>query len=75
MWGITDAQKDALFRKLVARAAITGLTFHDSRHTACTALSKKLHVLELARQLGMRDLKTLMVYYNESATERAAKLA
>jgi len=73
-WGLTTSQKDAIFRKIREKAGIRGLNFHDSRHTACTALAKKLDVLELARQLGVVDLKTLMVYFNESAAERAKRL-
>ena len=73
-FGITVRQKDALFRKLCAKAGITGLNFHDSRHTAITRLAKKLTVLELARMVGHRDLNQLLVYYNESAEEIAKKL-
>lgn len=74
VFGLSEGTKDALWRKVRDRAAITGLAFHDSRHTACTRLAKKLHVLELARQLGTRDLKTLMVYYNPTAEEIAGRL-
>jgi integrase len=74
VFGLSAASKDALFRRVRARAGIEGLTFHDSRHTACTRIARKLHVLELARQLGTRDLKTLLIYYNESATELAKRL-
>lgn len=56
------------------RAAITGLNFHDARHTAITRLAQKLNPLELARMVGHRDLKMLMRYYNESADEIAKKL-
>jgi integrase len=71
---ITVRQKDALFRKLCAKAGIEGLHFHDSRHTAITRLATKLTVLELARMVGHRDLNQLLVYYNESAEEIAKKL-
>jgi integrase len=74
VFGLSAASKDALFRRVRDRAGIVGLTFHDSRHTACTRLARKLHVLELARQLGTRDLKTLMVYYNPTAEEIAGRL-
>ena len=33
-----------------------------------------LGIEELARSVGIRDLKTLMVYYNETAEELAKKL-
>lgn len=65
---------DALFRKAKARAVIEGLHFHDTRHEAITRLAKKLDVLALARMVGHRDLRMLQVYYNESASDMAAKL-
>lgn len=71
---LTSGQLDALWRKLRERAAVTGLTFHDSRHEAITRLSKKLDVLALARTVGHRDLRMLQVYYNESAEELAKRL-
>lgn len=74
VWGMTQSRKDALFRKLRGKAGIAGLHFHDSRHAAITRLAKRLQVLDLARQVGVRDLATLMVYYNESAEDRAKRL-
>lgn len=65
---------DALFRKAKKRALIENLTFHDSRHEAITRLSKKLDVLDLARMVGIRDLRILMVYYNATAAEIAERL-
>lgn len=65
---------DALFRKLKARAMIQDLHFHDTRHEGITRLSKKFDVLELARVVGHRDLRSLMIYYNPTAEELAAKL-
>lgn len=61
------------FRKLVLRAGIDDLHFHDSRHEGITRLSACLNVLQLARAVGHADPKQLMTYYNESA-EDAAKL-
>lgn len=71
---LTSQQLDALWRKLRDRAGVEGLTFHDSRATAITRLSKKLDVLELARMVGHRDLKMLLVYYREPADEIAKRL-
>lgn len=73
-FGITAAQRDALFRKIKDRAGIEGLTFHDARHTAITRLARKLNPLELARMVGHKDLKMLLRYYNESAEEIAKRL-
>lgn len=64
---------DVLFRRMRDAAGIEGLHFHDTRHTACTNLSRKLNVLQLQRMLGIRDPRILSVYYNESA-EDIAKL-
>lgn len=74
VFGLTARQKDALFRKLRAKAGIAGVNFHDSRHSAITRLARRLQVLDLARQVGVRDLQTLMTYYNEPAEERAKRL-
>lgn len=78
LFSLDAASLDALFRKARARAAetvpsITSLHFHDTRHEACTRLSKIFNVLELARVIGHRDLKSLMIYYNPTAEELAAK--
>lgn len=75
VFGITSTSVlDASFRKAKARAMIDDLHFHDTRHEAITRLAKRLDVLELARAVGHRDLRQLMVYYNETATALAAKL-
>jgi integrase len=71
---VSSAVASALFRKAVKACEIENLHFHDTRHEAITRLSKKVDVLALARIVGHRDLKSLMVYYNETATELAAML-
>ncbi len=72
---ISEASRDALFRKVRKRAGLEDLHFHDSRAEAIWRLSKRLDVLQLARVIGHRDLKSLMIYYNESASELAKRLA
>ena len=74
VFGLDSAQRDALFRKARNRAQIPNLHFHDTRSEAIWRLSKKLDVMELARVIGHRDLKSLMIYYNASADELAEKL-
>lgn len=74
VFGLDSAQLDALWRKVRDKAQADGLNFHDSRHAAITALSKKLDVLALARMVGHTDLRMLQVYYNESAEELAKRL-
>lgn len=74
VFGLTARQIDVLWRRGRDRAAVENLTFHDLRHLAITRLSKRLGVLELARMVGHSDIRQLMVYYNESASETAGKL-
>ena len=71
---VTPAQIDAHWRKARAETDIINLTFHDSRHQAITDLAKKLHVLELAKMVGQRNPKNLLIYFNETATEIAKRL-
>lgn len=74
LFGMTSSRIDALFRKGRDKALVGDLTFHDTRHLAITRLARKLNILELARMVGHRDLKTLQIYYNETAEEIAKKL-
>jgi integrase len=74
LFGITAASLDAIFRKIRTRAAVEGATFHDTRHLAITRLAKKVEVLDLARMVGHRDLKQLLVYHNEDAETTAPRL-
>lgn len=73
---VDGPSRDALFRKARNRCKLAGVTFHDTRHTAITRLaqSRKLDVLELARMIGHRDLKSLMIYFNPTADELAERL-
>lgn len=64
----------AIFRKFRDRTGIKDLTFHDSRHEAITRLARKLDVLDLARMIGHRDPRSLMIYYNATASEIASRL-
>lgn len=69
-----DEQRDANWRKWRDKAALDDLHFHDTRAEGIWRLSKKLDVLQLARVIGHRDLKSLLIYYRESAEDMAAKL-
>lgn len=64
----------SLFRRACLNAKVENATFHDARATALTRLSKKLNVLELARMVGHRDIRSLQIYYRETAEELALKL-
>lgn len=74
VFGLDAGQRDALFRKARDRAKIPNLHFHDSRAEAIWRLSKKFDVMELARVIGHRDLKSLLLYYDASADELADRL-
>lgn len=63
-----------LFAIHIKRAGIESATFHDSRHTACTRLAKKLQPFDLARMLGHRNMTQTLAYYNASAESMAEKL-
>lgn len=71
---VTSASLDALFRKARMRCEIKNLHFHDTRATALTNLSKRLDVMELARMVGHRDIRSLMIYYRPTASELSKKL-
>lgn len=75
VFAIEPRSRDVLFRRARTRAQILDLHFHDSRAEAIWRLSKKLDVLQLATMIGHRDIKSLMFYYNESASELAKRLA
>lgn len=71
---VRTGTRDTLFRKLVVKAGIPNLHFHDSRSQAIYNLSKKLDVLELARVIGHQDINSLRHYYNTTADELADRL-
>lgn len=71
---VSNQSLDVLFRRARDKCKIEGLHFHDSRATACTRLAKVLTVMELARMIGHRDPKSLMIYFRETAAEISDKL-
>ena len=71
---VSAASASALFRKAVKRTSIQNLRFHDSRHEGITRLARKLNVLDLARMIGHRDTRSLMIYYNPRPEEIADRL-
>jgi len=76
LFGIKSASLDAQFRKVTAALLIEGLTFHDSRRTALTHLSRKVGAMDLAKISGHRNLSLLLnVYYGVTAQDIARKLA
>lgn len=76
---LSSGELSSLFRKARIKCGFPsgeqgGFTFHDSRANALTMLSKKLDVLELAKMVGHRDPRSLMIYYRESAEDIADRL-
>ncbi|MET3929587.1 integrase [Lysobacter sp. OAE881] len=71
---LDPATRDVLWRRARDAAELGDLHFHDSRAEAIWRLSKKFDVLELARVIGHRDIKSLMIYYETSADELADRL-
>lgn len=63
-----------LFARLCDETGIEGLTYHDLRATAITRLARKLDALQLAKMIGHKNPKMLMVYYRETAADIAERL-
>lgn len=74
VFNLNGATRDVMFRRARRAVEIDDLRFHDARAEAIWRLSKKLDVLELARVVGHRDLRSLMIYYDASASELAKRL-
>lgn len=71
---VASGTATTIFRRAVKLAGIDNLRFHDTRHEALTRLARKLDVLDLARMVGHKDPRSLMIYYNATATEIANRL-
>ena len=63
-----------MFAVVIKKLGIIDLHFHDTRHEATTRLAQKINVLDLARMTGHRDINSLRVYYNATASEIASRL-
>jgi integrase len=73
--GLSDAIRDALWRQIRDRSGVANLTFHDSKHEACTRLSKYIDVMALSHAVGTKDLKLLRdTYYQHDAATLALAL-
>jgi integrase len=65
----------ATFSDLTDELLIDGLTFHDTRASALTWLSRRVDVMTLARISRHKNLKILMEsYYRESAEQIAGRI-
>lgn len=74
VFDLDGGTRDALFRRARKAAGVEGMTWHDLRHEATTRLALRLSVLDLARMTGHRDPRSLMTYYNPTASEIAKRL-
>lgn len=72
---ISQNTSGVMFRRAVELAGYKGIiTFHDTRHTAVTHLALKLDMLTLARMIGHKDPRNLMIYYNPTPKSIAKRL-
>ena len=72
---VSANEGSVLFSKLCRELMIEGLTFHDTRGTALTHLSRKVDVLVLAKISRHKNLSLLSnVYYRATAEQIAAKI-
>lgn len=75
VFGLQSQTLDTLFRRARDRVGLKGFTFHDSRHTACTALARKIDVLDLCKMMGWVKTTQALTYYNPKASDIARRLA
>lgn len=71
---ISSDTAGSIYRRHRGAADMDHFNFHDTRHEAITRLARKLDVLDLARMIGHRDPKSLMIYYNATPIEIASRL-
>lgn len=74
VFGVKSQTVDALFRKARDRAGIEGVTFHDTRHSAATWMSRKVDILTLCKIFGWKNTKMALTYYNPKASDIAKML-
>jgi integrase len=77
---ISSAVRDVKFRVARDSLGLSDLTFHDSRHTAATRISRfvksgQLTVFEFCRVFGWKNINQALVYVNDTADEIATRLA
>lgn len=75
VFGLQSQTLDTLFRRARDRAKLSGFTFHDSRHTACTRLARKVDVLDLCKIMGWVKTTQALTYYNPKASDLARRIA
>lgn len=71
---IEDGYLSKRFAAICGRLQLDDLRFHDTRHEAITRLAQRLPIADLARMVGHKDLRSLSIYYNATASEIARRL-
>lgn len=72
--GIDDSQRDSNWRKAVRLAGVVDLHYHDTKHEACTRLSRHIDVLALSHAIGTKDVRLLRDTYYSHDAERTARM-
>lgn len=72
--GMSDSERDALWRQIRDRSGVGDLVFHDTKHEAATRMSKFMDVIALSHALGTKNLKLLRDTYYANDAERTARL-
>jgi len=71
---MSKSSVSSAMRNLRQKTGIEGLRFHDLRRTAASRLAKKLHVMDLAKMTGHKDVKMLLNVYYQNEPSEIAKL-
>ena len=71
---VSTSVAGTLFRKYRDKTNIKNLHMHDTRHEGVSRLAKKFTMMELAKIVGHRDPRSLMIYYEPTPEELAEKL-
>lgn len=74
VFSLANSTASTLFTRYRKKAKIENLHFHDTRHEAVSRLAKKLDMLQLAKVVGHRDPRSLMIYYEPTIEELASQL-
>ena len=74
VFGLGVQSKDSLFRRARDRAGLSGVTFHDARHTAATRMAPLVDVLTLCKIFGWSNTSQALTYFNISAADIAKRL-
>ena len=74
VFSVSSSTASTMFTRYRKKAGVEDLHFHDTRHEGVTRLAKKFTMMELAKVVGHRDPRSLMIYYEPTAAELALKL-